>query len=191
RPETAQVIPMLKVRGVNTIVMATGDHEGPAQAAARLAGIDTVVAGAFPEQKVELVRSLKKQGKTVAVVGDGINDSPALAHADIGISLHGGTDAAREHADVVLTDDDLRRLPEAIDIARSAMTLVKENIAFISVSNGVGLVLAASGAIGPAMSTLLNNGSAIAAALNSLRPLFSDEWSRTEDDALSGGLRST
>src|SRR5205823_11562559 len=130
--------------------------------------------GAFPEHKAELVNTLKSAGHKVAVVGDGINDSPALAHADVAISLHGGTDAARESADVVLTDDDLARLPEAIHIARDAMGLVQQTIALVAVPNSIGLFLAAGGFIGPAMSTLLNNGFAIVAAVNALSPLYMD-----------------
>lgn len=180
RPEAAQVIKMLKQRGVKKIFMATGDNESSALAIAQAAGITAVISGAFPEQKAELVKQLKSQGYTVAVVGDGINDSPALAHADLGVSLHGATHAAREHADIVLTDNDLRRFPQAIDIAREAMSLVKQNLLFVAVPNGAGIFLAATGLIGPAMSTLLNNGSAILAALNSLRPLIGDAWSASD-----------
>jgi Cu2+-exporting ATPase len=182
RPEAARVIETLRKQGVKEIVMATGDNEAPARAMAHASGITNVLSGAFPEQKAELVMKLKERGFTVGVIGDGINDSPALAHADVAISLHGGTDVAREHADVILTDDDLRRLPEAIDIARGAMGLVKQNLTFIAVPNGVGLGLAACGLIGPAGATLLNNGSAILAAINSLRPLYSDQWVHADQE---------
>lgn len=181
RPEAPEVIKMLRKRGIKKIYMATGDHEASAMAIAKAAGITEVFSGAFPEQKAALVQNLKEQGFVVAVVGDGINDSPALAHADLGVSLHGATHAAREHADVVLTDNDLRRFPQAIDIARSAMGLVKQNLWFISVSNGAGIALAAFGLIGAALSTTLNNGSAILAAMNSLRPLITDAWSTSEE----------
>lgn len=181
RPEIPAVVRKLKNLGIKKIFMATGDHEHAAAAIARIAGIDDVFANSFPEQKAQLVKELKEQGYTVAVVGDGINDSPALAHADLGVSLHSATDAAREHSDVLLTDNDLNRLPEAIEISRKAMGLVRENLSFVAIPNGVGIALAATGMIGPAVSTLLNNGSAILAALNSLRPLFSSPWTRTEE----------
>ena len=126
------------------------------------------------------MQKLKSEGYIVAVIGDGINDSPALAHADVAISLHGGTEAARHSANVVLTDDDLRRLPEAIKIARSAMDLVRQNLSLAVVPNSAGLGLAAFGLVGPAGATLLNNGSAILAALNSLRPLYVNNWSVDE-----------
>lgn len=181
RPEVPWVVRKLKKQGIKRIYMATGDHEHAARAIAKIAGIDDVFANSFPEQKAELVRKLKDEGYTVAVVGDGINDSPALAHADLGVSLHSATDAARESSEILLTDNDLRRLPEAIDISRKAMGLVRENLSYVAVPNGVGIVLAATGAIGPAISTLLNNGSAILAACNSLRPLFSSQWTKADE----------
>lgn len=181
RPEVPAVVRQLRKQGIKKIYMATGDHEHAALAIAKQAGIDDVFSNSFPEQKAELVKLLKDQGYTVAVVGDGINDSPALAHADLGVSLHSATDAARENSDVLLTDNDLSRLPEAIDICRKAMGLVRQNLSFVAVPNGAGIALASTGIIGPAMSTLLNNGSAILAALNSLRPLFSSQWSRTDE----------
>ncbi len=179
RPEASQAIAQLKKLGVKKLVMATGDGEEVAQLIARACGITDVMARSFPEQKATLVKQLKSVGFNVAVIGDGINDSPALAHADVALSLHGGTEAAREGADIVLTDGDLRRLPEAIKIARSAMDLVKQNLSLAMIPNSAGLCLAAVGLVGPAGATLLNNGSAIAAAVNSLRPLYlSDSWSK-------------
>jgi Cu2+-exporting ATPase len=187
RPETALAMQQLKRLGIKKLVMATGDGEGAAHRIAETCGITEVIARAFPEQKADLVKKLKAEGFTVAVIGDGINDSPALAHADVAISLHGGTEAARHSANVVLTDDDLLRLPEAIKIARGAMGLVKQNLSLAVVPNSAGLALAAFGLVGPAGATLLNNGSAIAAALNSLRPLYVNSWSQAEpvdgDDA--------
>jgi heavy metal translocating P-type ATPase len=186
RPEVPRVIRRLRKQGIKKIYMATGDHEQAALAIARQAGITDIFSNSFPEQKAGLVKELKRLGHTVAVVGDGINDSPALAHADLGISLHSATNAAQESADVLLTDNDLSRLPEAIDISRQAMRLVRENITFIAIPNGAGIALAAAGIIGPALSTLLNNGSAILAALNSLRPLFFvSQWTRSEDQLKS------
>jgi Cu2+-exporting ATPase len=154
--------------------MVTGDSEAPAQAAASEAGIDEVIARAFPGDKANVVLKLKESGHTVAVVGDGINDSPALAHADVAISLIGAADVARERAGVVLTDDDLHSLNEAIDIARNGIGLVQQNLFLVAVPNTIGLVLGAVGIIGPGIATVLNNGSAVLAALNSLRPLVAD-----------------
>ncbi len=186
RPETVDTIKQLKMLNVKKLIMATGDNEGAASRVAQAAGITDVYARSFPEQKADLVRALKREGFKVAVVGDGINDSPALAHADVAISLHGGTEAARHSADVILTDDDLRRIPESIRIARGALRLVSQNITLAVVPNGAGICMAAVGLIGPAGATLLNNGSAICSALNALRPLYSSGWSK-EDAAGSKG----
>lgn len=172
RPESAEVVRRLRRLGVKQMVMLTGDNEAVAAAMAHQVGLRQYRAGVFPEQKAEEVRRLQRAGRTVAVIGDGINDSPALVHADVAISLHQGADVAREAADVVLTDDDLRRVPEAIEIARGAMRLVRENLTLVAIPNGAGLVLAALGLIGPAGATLANNGSTVVAALNSLRPLL-------------------
>jgi Cu2+-exporting ATPase len=173
REEAPAMIAALRRRGVREVLLVTGDGEAPAQAAASAAGITRVVSRALPTDKADIVRRLKDKGRTVAVVGDGINDSAALAHADVAISLHAGTDVARERADVVLTDNNLWRLPEAIDVARGAMGLVRQNLTIVAVPNALGLGLAATGLAGPVLATLLNNGSAVVAALNSLRPLLS------------------
>jgi Cu2+-exporting ATPase len=181
RNESADAIKQLRKLGVKKLIMATGDSETAGHAIARSCGIEEVHARSFPEHKAELVKRLKQEGFIVAVIGDGINDSPALAHADVAISLHGGTEAARHSANIVLTDDDLRRLPEAIKIARSSMALVRQNLSLAVIPNTAGLGLAAFGMVGPAGATLLNNGSAICAALNSLRPLYVDNWSADRD----------
>ena len=180
RAEAIDAMAQLKRLGIKRLIMATGDGKAAAERIAAKVGLKEVQAQAFPEQKAALVQQLKDAGYVVAVIGDGINDSPALAHADVAISLHGGTEAARHSANVVLTDDDLRRLPEAIKIARSAMDLVRQNLGLAVVPNSAGLGLAAFGLVGPAGATLLNNGSAIVAAFNSLRPLYVNNWSVDE-----------
>jgi P-type Cu2+ transporter len=190
RKEASDAIAQLKRLGIKRMIMSTGDSEMAAKRIAGACGLKDVRARAFPEHKAELVRELKAAGYTVAVIGDGINDSPALAHADVAISLHGGTEAARHSANVVLTDDDLRRLPEAIKIARSAMDLVRQNLSLAVVPNTAGLGLAAFGMVGPAGATLLNNGSAICAALNSLRPLYVNSWSTAEPVLLQTKARN-
>jgi Cu2+-exporting ATPase len=177
RSEAAGALKKLRRMGIRKLVMATGDSEATANRVAGACGITEVLARSFPEHKAELVQRLKQEGFVVAVIGDGINDSPAFAHADVAVSLHGGTEAARQTADIVLTDDDLHRLPEAIEIARGAMSLIRQNLTLAVIPNSAGLGLAAFGMVGPAGATLLNNGSAIAAALNSLRPLFLNDWS--------------
>ncbi|MEL7156037.1 MAG: heavy metal translocating P-type ATPase [Actinomycetota bacterium] len=171
RPESAEVIAGLRRRGIGHIAMVTGDRRAVADEVARQVGIDTVVAEAFPEAKLEVVADLQARGFTVGVVGDGINDAPALANADVGIAVNGGTATAQESADVVLLQGDLQKLPEAIDIARNGIDLVRQNWQLIRLPNSVGLGLALLGRIGPAGASLISDGAAIAAGLNSLRPL--------------------
>ena len=171
RTESAQVIAALRERGIDRIAMVTGDRQAVADRVAERVGIDTVVAEAFPETKLDVVADLQADGFTVGVVGDGINDSPALAHADVGIAVNGGTATAQESADVVLLRGDLQKLPEAIDIARNGIDLVKQNWQLIRLPNSVGLGLALFGRIGPTGASLISDGAAIAAGLNSLRPL--------------------
>jgi Cu2+-exporting ATPase len=182
RPEVAAAMKELKKMGIKKLIMATGDTQEAAERIAKACGISDVIARAFPEDKAALVQKLKSEGHTVAVIGDGINDSPALAYADVAISLHGATDAAQHSADVILTDDNLQRLPEAIRIARSSMSLVKQNLAMAVVPNSAGFALAAAGLLGPAGATILNNGAAMAAAVNGLRPLYSSSWSQADPD---------
>lgn len=172
RPESAGVVAELRRLGIGDVILATGDHEDIAEATSRELGIDSYVAGAFPEAKLDIVRGLQAAGRTVVVVGDGINDSLALAHADVAVATAGASDAAKEAADVLLMEEDLRLLVEALQLARSAVGLVRGNFAIVGVPNAAAIVLAAAGLLGPPGATLLNNGSTVAAGLNSLRPLI-------------------
>jgi Cu2+-exporting ATPase len=166
------VLRALRERGIETIVMLTGDRAPVAQRVADRLGIDTVAAEVFPDEKVEVVEQLQAEGHTVAVVGDGVNDSPALAHADVGIAVNGGTDVAQEAADVVLMRGDLSMIPEALDGAAEAMALIEQNWRLIAVPNTAALALTVLGLVGPVAATLISNGAAIVAGANALRPLF-------------------
>ncbi len=170
RSEAREVVRMLRESGVRRLVMVTGDQPDVAAAVAQEIGIDRIEAEVFPERKAEIVRALQERGHVVAVVGDGINDSPALGYADVSISLKDSSDIARESADVVLHGD-LRGLAEAVDIARHTMRIIRDDLAIVAVPNAVGFALACVGVVSPTMATALNNGSAVAAALNGLRPL--------------------
>ena len=182
RPEAPQVLQALRARGVRRIVMLTGDRGAVAERVARQLGIEEFVAEVFPEEKDEVVVRLQQEGYTVGVVGDGINDSPALARADIGIAVDGGTDVVEETADVVLLRSDLQLIPETIDTAREATRLIETNWRIIAVPNTLALVLAFLGWLGPAGSTLISNGAAIVAGANALRPLLAiDRSVQTED----------
>lgn len=159
-------------RHVTHIVMLTGDHPAVAQAVAASLDIASYEADLFPDQKVEMVKRWQRAGHRVAVIGDGINDSPALAQADVGIAVKGGADIARETAHVVLLKGGLWKIPLAFDIAHEAVSLVKQNWTLIAVPNTVALALAFAGLIGPAGATMISNGSTIVAAGNALRPLL-------------------
>jgi Cu2+-exporting ATPase len=127
----------------------------------------------MPAQKAEVVRSFKAAGRIVAMVGDGVNDSVALAYADVGIAMHHGADISREAADVVLMEDYMGKLIGAIDISRNAMRLISQNVAIVTSLNTLALGLAIPpGLVSPAATALISNGSAILASLNSMRPVL-------------------
>lgn len=172
RPEAAEVIRQLKKLGIKEIVMQTGDHRDVAHHVAKQLGITHYEAEVMPERKVEAVKALQQRGYRVAFIGDGINDSPALAHADVGIAMHGGADVAQDTAHVVLLNGDLKMIPAAFQLAREAVDLIQENWNIIAVPNTIALTLACCGLLGPGAATLLSNGSAIVATGNSLRPLW-------------------
>jgi Cu2+-exporting ATPase len=171
REEAPAVLDALRARGIDRVVMLTGDREPVARRVADRLGIDTVVAEVFPDEKVEVVEELQAAGHTVGVVGDGVNDSPALSRADVGIAVNGGTDVAQEASDVVLLRGNLEMIPAALDRAREAVDLIDQNWQLIAVPNTGALALTALGIIGPVSATVISNGAAIVAGANALRPL--------------------
>jgi Cu2+-exporting ATPase len=186
RPESRAVVCGLRRRGVREIVMLTGDRDGVAQRMARTIGIDKVYSQVLPHEKADIVRRLRAACGTYAMVGDGVNDSPALAQADVGIALVDGADIARAAADVVLMEDGLHRLLPAIDISREALALVRQNYTLIAGANTLALALALpSGWMSPVVCTLLSNGSALLATLNAMRPLMA---SRSESPLTLEGV---
>jgi Cu2+-exporting ATPase len=172
RPESGEVVSRLRARGRRRVLLLSGDALAPVEAIARHVGIDEAIAEVLPEDKADVVRRLKAEGGRVAMVGDGINDAPALAVADIGISLHGGTEVALETADVVLLEGGLERLPAVFDVADEAMARVKQVLGVVLVPNALAIAAGALGFINPVMAAVINNGSTIAAAGHAVAPLL-------------------
>lgn len=175
KPGAKEAIQALKAAGVGRTVMLTGDSEAAGQAAAQELGLDQVYAQLLPGDKVDRVEALLKEkapGHTLVYVGDGINDAPVLSRADVGVAMGAmGSDAAIEAADVVLMDDDLKKLSRAVAIARKTMTIVKENTIFaIGVKLAV-LALSAAGLVGLWWAVFADVGVSVIAILNASRML--------------------
>ena len=173
RPESLELIEELQNRYGMEIHLLTGDSRQRADLVAEELNIPPkrVHAEAFPEQKAKIVRDLHRSGQTVAFVGDGLNDSVALAYADVSVSFEDGSDVARETADIVLMNNDISSLLQAIAIAKETRNLIDQNTLLVVGPNLIALGLASAIGLNPLIATAIHNGSAIAAGLNSLRPL--------------------
>ena len=154
RPNAADVVRRLGQLGLR-VVMLSGDRAATAAAIGRDAGIAEVIAEVLPAGKVEAVKRLQAEGRQVAMVGDGINDAPALAQANVGMAMASGTDIASEAADVTLMRSDLGSVPDAIVLARATMRTMKQNLFWALVYNVVGIPVAA-GVLYPAFGILLS-----------------------------------
>ena len=175
KPTSRAAISALKSMGIKT-VMITGDNERTARRVAKQVGVDRVFAGVLPEGKIDIVSSLQKEGEKVAMVGDGINDAPALSKADVGIAIGSGTDVAISSADVVLMRSDLMGVPTAIDLSKATMTNIKENLFWALFYNLIGVPIAAGilyifggPLLNPMISAACMSMSSVCVVLNALR----------------------
>ncbi|MEU6696317.1 heavy metal translocating P-type ATPase [Pseudonocardia sp. NPDC046786] len=167
-------------------VLLTGDRPAAAHAVARACGIDDVVAGALPDDKVDHVRALQAQGRTVAMVGDGVNDAAALAAADLGIAVGSGTDVALEAADVVLVRDDLRVLPATVELARATMGTIRGNLWWAFGYNTAAIPVAMAGLLNPLLAGAAMAISSFLVVTNSLRLRKAASWA----DETLGSVRT-
>jgi P-type E1-E2 ATPase len=173
RPESRHIVRILHDMGIRDTVMLTGDNAVVANAVGGRLGLTRQVANLMPADKADVIKGLQKEGRVVAMIGDGINDSPALSYADVGIAMKHGADITHESADIVLMEDSLWKLIQAIEVSRDAVRLIKQNYGIFAVMNTVALGLALPGGlVVPEVTALISNGSAIVASLNGLRPVM-------------------
>jgi Cu+-exporting ATPase len=168
KPSAPAAVADLQRLGLRT-VLVTGDAEPVARAIAAEAGVDEVIAGALPADKAAVVRSLQAQGRRVAMAGDGINDGPALAAADLSLALGSGTDVAISAADLILLRDDLAVLPEAISLARGTLKVIRRNLAWAFAYNVAAIPLAAAGFLNPLIAGAAMAGSSAFVVASSVR----------------------
>ncbi len=148
RPDAVEALAAMREDGL-TAVMVTGDNASAARLVARRLGIDEVHAGVLPDGKADIVRELQAHGAKVVMVGDGINDAPALMQADVGVAMGGGTDIAVESADIIVVRNDVTSIQTARQISRRSYRRTRQNVALAFLFNGIGIPLAATGLVYP------------------------------------------
>ena len=172
REEAPQIIKNLKAAGISKVVMMTGDSDRTAKAIAKRVGVDVYYSEVLPEDKANFVEQEKAAGRKVIMIGDGINDSPALSAADIGIAISDGAEIAREIADVTIKADSLEELVALKAIANSLQKRVHANYRFVLTFNSALIALGALGILQPASSAMLHNLSTIGISLKSMTNLL-------------------
>jgi Cu2+-exporting ATPase len=168
KEDSLEAISLLKRMNID-VTMITGDNGGTAQAIADQTGIASVIAGVLPQEKTEEIIRLKAQGRVVAMVGDGINDAPALAAADIGIAMASGSDIAMESADVVLMRSDLKSVVHAIELSRKTFRIIKQNLFWAFFYNIAAIPLAMAGLLNPIVAAAAMAISSVTVVINSMR----------------------
>ena len=170
RPEAKNAVAAMRQMGLK-IVLLSGDSQGATSSVGRDLGVDEAVGGLLPEQKAKWVTDLRGKGRNVAMVGDGINDAPALVEANVGIAMGSGTDVARESADVILIGSDLSKLVETLRVARRCRGIIMQNFVGTLVVDSVGVGMAAFGFLNPLLAAFIHVTSELAFILNSTRLL--------------------
>jgi cation-transporting P-type ATPase C len=175
RPEAAAALAELRSLGVRRLRMLTGDGEPSAASVARVVGVTEWRSGMLPDEKFDEIRALRDAGCTVAMVGDGINDAPALALADVGIAMGtAGSDVAIEAADIALAADDLRRVASVVRLSRRTIGTIRQNYTVALGVNAGGVMLGAFGLLSPLLAAVLHNLSTLLVVGNSARLISFD-----------------
>ncbi len=172
RKEAMEAIRLLKKSGIRDVIMLTGDHISAASRTAKLLDIDHFEAQVLPEDKARIISELKADGRTVVMVGDGINDSPALALSDVSIAMKDSSDLAREVADITLLSGDLRDLVTLRELSKRLLSRIRNNYGFIMGFNSLLILLGLGGIITPSVSSLMHNGSTMLISAKSMTPLL-------------------
>jgi len=168
KPSAAAAVTGLRWLGLRTVLL-TGDNPSAAAAIAAETGVDEVIAGSLPGQKVAVIRNMQAQGRRVAMAGDGVNDGPVLAAADLGLALRSGTDVAISAADLILLRDDLSVVPDAIRLARATLTVIRRNLAWAFGYNIAAIPLAAAGYLNPLIAGAAMAASSVFVVASSVR----------------------
>ncbi len=170
RPEANNAVAVMRQMGLNTVLLS-GDSQAVTSSVGRDLGVDEAVGELLPEQKAKWVSDLRGKGRKVAMIGDGINDAPALVEANVGIAMGSGTHVARESADVILIGSDLSKLVETLRLARRCRGIIMQNFVGTLVVDSIGVAMAAAGLLNPLLAAFIHVTSELAFILNSTRLL--------------------
>ncbi|MBS7600869.1 heavy metal translocating P-type ATPase [Pseudomonas sp. RC2C2] len=168
KPDAAETVAALQASGIK-VVLLSGDNHRTAEAVARQVGIERVIAEVLPDAKATVIRQLQREGQVVAMVGDGVNDAPALATADIGIAIGSGSDVAKETGSIILLKNDVRDVVTAITLSRATMVKIKQNLFWAFIYNSIGIPIAAFGLLNPIFAAAAMALSSLSVIANSAR----------------------